>query len=154
MEECRTTTECLPTDQCHRNSRDRDFHRLMEGLLRSRVKAQVHRWVGGLGDLDLGTHGNSSVTVTLSNNLIPGDQVGPLHLDTDTDPALHPYADPHNPDMDPLHQDTGHLERLIKEGAQCLEIDPADGMEATEVRSLHPLLLVSRVDDRGPPMTK
>ena len=156
MEECRTTMECLPTDQCHRNSRDRDFHRLMEAPLHSQVKAQVHRWVGGLEDLGLGTHGNSTVMGTLSNNLIPGDQVGPLHLDTDTDLALYADTDPLNPDMDmdPLHQDTDHPERLIKEGGQCLEIDPADGMEGTEVRSLHPLLLVSRVDDRGTTMTK
>jgi hypothetical protein len=150
------TTECLPMDQCRRNSRDNDFLRLMEGLLRSRVKARVHQWVGALGGLDPDTHGNSTVMVTLSNNLIPGDQVGPLHPDTGTDPALHPGMDPLNPgmDMDPLHQDTDHQEGLTKEGAQCLEIDPADGMEGTEVRSLHPLLLVSRVDDQGTTMTK
>jgi hypothetical protein len=94
------------------------------------------------------------VMVTLSNNNIPGDQVDPLHLDTD--PALHPDTAPLNQDVDvdPLHQDTDHPERLIKEGAQCPEIDPADGMEGTEVHSLHPLLLVSRVDDRGTTMTK
>jgi hypothetical protein len=118
----------------------------MEGLLRSRVKAQVHRWVGGLEDLDLGIHGNSTVTATLSSNLIHGDQVDPLHPDTD----------PLNLDMDtdPLNPDTDRREHLIQEGDQCQEIDLVDGMEGTEVRSLHPLLLVSRVDDRGTTMTK
>jgi hypothetical protein len=147
MEECRTTTEeCLPTDQCHRNSRDRDFHRVMEGLLRSRAKAQVHRWVGGLEDLDLGIHGNSTVTVTRSSNLIPGDQVDPLHPDTD---PLHLDMD-----TDPLNPDTDRQEHLTKEEDQCQEIDPVDGMEGTEVRSPHLLLLVSRGDDRGTTMMK
>lgn len=111
--------ECLPTDQC-RHSRDRDIHRVMEGLLRRRVQAQVHRWVGVLG-LDLDTHGNSTVTVILSSShhLIPGDQADPLHPD--------------------------HLDHLIKEGALCHQTD----MEGIVVRSLHPLLLVSHVEDRG-----
>jgi hypothetical protein len=115
-------TECLLTDQCHR--RDRDIHRLTERtevLLRRRVQAQVHLWVGDL-DLDPGTHAASMETVLHSHHRITGDQVDPLHPD--------------------------HQEELIQEGAQCHRTDRADGMEGIGVRRLILPLLASPADDR------